>query len=526
MGRVIYVNGHVYTPVDPFATALVTDGSHVAWVGQDGAARANAAPDDTIVDLKGALLAPGFVDAHVHHSAAGLALTGLDLRTVSSKTELLTAVARAVEASNKDVVIGQGWDESTWIEGSLPTQTEIDSVAGDRRVYLSRVDAHSALVSSALTRDIQGFESVSGFSDSVHTGEAHHLVRNAALALLTDEQRREAIAAIRRHAASHGIVSMHECSGPVIAGIDDLAVLAQCAREPGPEVVLYWGDVLAPGDISVQGLAGDFFVDGSLGSRTALLSRPYADYDTCGNQYLDFEQMRDHIVACTRAKVQAGFHVIGDAAIDLAVSAFQAAADIVGEQAIKAARHRLEHVEFISEHNIEVMAGLGIVASMQPGFDAQWGAPGHMYEQRLADRFADLNPFAAMSSAGVILAFGSDAPVLPVNPWEAVRAAAFTHNTAHRISVRAAFAAHTRGGHRAAGNDTAGVLVPDAPAHFAIWEPTDLVVQAPDDRISAWSTDPRSGTPGLPDVAPGQPLPTCVRTVRDGVVIYDNGWLS
>ena len=127
-----------------------------------------------------------------------------------------------------------------------------------------------------------------------------------------------------------------------------------------------------------------------------------------------------------------------------------------------------------------------------------------MYAERLgAERARTLNPFAALLRAGVPLAFGSDSPVTPLDPWGTVRAAAFHRTPEHRISVRAAFTAHTRGGWRAVGRDDAGVLVPGAPADYAVWRTGELVVQAPDDRVARWSTDPRSGTPGLPDLTPG-----------------------
>ena len=522
VGRVIYLNGHVYSPEDPFATALVVDGATVGWVGQDGAALANAGADDEVIDVKGALIAPGFVDAHVHHSAAGLALTGLDLHEVTSREDLLSGIA----ASPDHMVMGQGWDETRWSDPRLPNRNDIDAAAGGRPVYLARVDAHSALISTALADLVPDVSTRHGYSDTALVADAHHAARIAAFEHVSIEQRIAAIRAFRAHAASRGVVAMHECSGPIIAGLADVAALAALAHEPGPEIVLYWGDSTSPVDIHVAGLAGDYFVDGSFGSRTALLTQDYTDAATRGEQYLQLETMISHIIECTRQGLQAGFHAIGDGAIDLTIEAFKQAADVLGVPAVRASRHRIEHVEFIRHEHIATMAQLGIVASVQPSFDAQWAGPKGMYEQRLGDRTALLNPFAAMSAAGVILAFGSDAPVLPVSPWEGVRAAAFTHNPQNRISVRAAFAAHTRGGHRAARDDLSGVLVSGAPAHFAVWEPTDLVVQAPDDRISAWSTDPRSGTPGLPDLQPGSPIPRCVRTVRDGVVIFDSGWLS
>ena len=83
----------------------------------------------------------------------------------------------------------------------------------------------------------------------------------------------------------------------------------------------------------------------------------------------------------------------------------------------------------------------------------------------------------------------------PLDPWGTVRAAAFHRTPEHRVSARAAFTAHTRGGWRAVGRDDAGVLVPGAPADYAVWRTDELVVQAPDDRVARWSTDPRSRHP-------------------------------
>lgn len=118
-------------------------------------------------------------------------------------------------------------------------------------------------------------------------------------------------------------------------------------------------------------------------------------------------------------------------------------------------------------------------------------------------------PLADLAAAGVPLAFGS---VRDLDPWATIRSAVHHADPAQRISARAAFAAHTRGGWRAAGQLGVGTLVPGAPAHYAIWEVADLVVEAPDDRIQAWSTDPRSGTPGLPDLSIGAVAPRCERT--------------
>jgi predicted amidohydrolase YtcJ len=154
---------------------------------------------------------------------------------------------------------------------------------------------------------------------------------------------------------------------------------------------------------------------------------------------------------------------------------------------------------------------------MQPAFDRLWGGPDRMYAQRLGvARAMESNPMGAMHAVGVTLAFGSDSPVTPLDPWGSVRAAAFHHNPVHRMSVRAAFAAHTRGGWRAAGGGSVGsaargrdqgqpgVLAPGAPATFAVWDGPSTVV---------W------GLPDLPD-GPDGARPRCRATVLRGEVIH------
>jgi cytosine/adenosine deaminase-related metal-dependent hydrolase len=130
-------------------------------------------------------------------------------------------------------------------------------------------------------------------------------------------------------------------------------------------------------------------------------------------------------------------------------------------------------------------------------------------------------PVAALAAAGVPFTFGSGPGAAgPRDPWEAVRDVVHHAGPDDRISARAAFAAHTRGGWRSRGMPGVGTLVPGAPAHYSIWSVGDLVVTAPDDRIAAWSTDPRSGTPGLPDLRDGATPPACVRTVVAGAVVH------
>ncbi|MGW7690766.1 amidohydrolase [Streptomyces asiaticus] len=531
-GRTVLLRGgEVHSPADPFATAMVVERGTIAWVGSEGAADGFADGVDEVIQLDGALVTPAFTDAHVHTTATGLALTGLDLsgaRTLADALERVRAHATAHPADR--VLLGHGWDAARWPEGRPPSRAELDQATAGRPLYLTRIDVHSAVVTTALLDLVPGVSDLAGYHpDTPLTGAAHHAVRAAAHAVITERQRADAQRAALARAASLGIGTLHECAGPDISSEDDLTgLLRLAAEEPGPRVYGYWAEAARSAsdldkvrELGAIGAAGDLFVDGALGSHTACLHQPYADTPHTGTAYLDAAAVSAHVAACTEAGIQAGFHAIGDAAVTAVVEGVRTAADTVGLARVRAARHRVEHAEMLTPETVAAFADLGLTASVQPAFDALWGGEDGMYAQRLGpERARTLNPYAALLRAGVPLALGSDSPVTPLDPWGTVRAAAFHRTPEHRISVRAAFTAHTRGGWRAIGRDDAGVLAPGAPADYAIWRTGELIVQVPDTRVAGWSTDPRSGTPGLPDLTPGGQLPVCVRTVVGGRTVH------
>ena len=491
---------------------LVLVGSVLGHVGPAGSAPAV----DRVVDLGGALVLPAFVDGHVHVTDAGLALTGLDLSTVRSKTQLLDAVAARTKQLHGRPVLGHGWDESSWEERSVPTASELDRASYGSVVYLARVDVHSALASSALMASVGRLDALDGYDPHGWLSRAaHHAVRDAALGSLTAGQRMTAQSSMLRHAASLGIGSVHEMNGPQIGGYDDVRQLQSLVAEGGlPEVVVYWGQTAAEGglecvrDLGAHGAGGDLFVDGALGSRTACLRGPYVDAPAShGALYLDPAAIADHLVRCTEAGVQAGFHVIGDAAMDAVVAGLEIAVAAVGADAVRAAGHRLEHAEMLDAQHIAVLADLRVVASVQPAFDAAWGGTEGMYADRLGvERGSRLNPFSAMARAGVPLVLGSDAPVTPLDPWGAVRAAVGHRTASHGLDLATALAAHTRTGHAAVADLASGRLEPGAPATYAVW--------AADFDATGW-----------PDLSTGA-SPTCLRTVVRGSTVHDSGQLE
>ena len=491
---------------------LVLVGSEFAHVGPAG----SAPPADRVLELQGALVLPAFVDGHVHVTDTGLALTGLDLSTVRSKAQLLDAVAARTTQLHGRPILGHGWDETTWEDATVPTAAELDRASYGSVVYLSRVDVHSALASSALMVSVPGLGTVDGHHpEGWLRRAAHHAVREAALGSLTAGQRMAAQSHMLRHAASLGIGSVHEMNGPQIGGYDDVRQLQSLVAEGGlPDVVVYWGQTAADGglehvrDLGAHGAGGDLFVDGALGSRTACLRSPYRDEaGASGALYLDADAIADHLVRCTLAGVQAGFHVIGDAAMDAVIDGLQSAATTLDPERIRAAGHRLEHAEMLDEQQISVLADLAVVASVQPAFDAAWGGEDGMYADRLgADRGTGLNPFSAMAGAGIALVLGSDAPVTPLDPWGAVRAAVLHRTPSQRLDLRSALDSHTRTGHAAVGDPASGRLETGAPATYAVWT-------ADFDQT------------GWPDLSTGA-SPTCLRTVVRGSTVHDSGQLE
>ncbi|MEQ4206614.1 amidohydrolase family protein [Actinopolymorpha sp. B9G3] len=519
--KVIFRRGPVLSPVKG-ATALCVERGRIVYAGPDIGLAPYLDGADEIADLAGRLVTPAFVDAHVHLSQTGLRLGGLDLSCVTGRNDLLDALSAHARKDSSPVVLGFGWDETSWADPRLPSGEELDRSAPGHAVYLARVDVHSGLVSGALIARDPAMTGAAGWDGTGRVErDAHHRARDAAQSLVTRARRREAIEAALAAAAAAGIGCVHEMAAPHVNAADDLLLIEELATlRPGVEVVRYWGEHESAGGVEraralgCVGAAGDLCADGAFGSRTAALDAAYDDKaGHAGHRYLDAEDIADHLVACTRAGLQGGFHCIGDAATAAVAEGLQLAEKAVGTEELVRSRHRLEHVELIDPALVGLLAAYGVVVSGQPAFDAEWGGTSGMYATRLGPtRALATNPWSTFRRAGVTLAFGSDSPVTPFDPWGGVRAAASHHNEAARLSVGEAFAAHTRGGWYAAGRAESGELRAGAPATFAIWDVEGAV----------WDVE----GPGLPDLGPGGPTPRCLRTVVNGRTVHDTGDLD
>ena len=181
----------------------------VAWLGDDAVGLAQFG-DAEMIDLDGGFVAPAFVDTHVHLTATGLQLTGLDLTAATCREHCLRLIAEYLAAHPGRPIWGHGWADAT-----ILTTTDLDGIVGGVPTYLSRVDAHSAVASTGLRELVSGLSAVPGFDPQLPlSAQAHHLVRAEARRLLTVEQRDDARRAALDAAAAAGIVAVHECAGP------------------------------------------------------------------------------------------------------------------------------------------------------------------------------------------------------------------------------------------------------------------------------------------------------------------------
>jgi predicted amidohydrolase YtcJ len=434
---------------------VLVDGRHVQRVGSGEPPRA-----DRVVELPGATLVPGFVDAHVHLTSTGVALQNADVERVASKEELLALASVRSRESAGPVVLLQGFDETRWPSPELPRIEELDAVA-DRPLVLTRVDGHVALANAAAVAwaglgGIEGCERDEDGPTGRVVGEANGRLARAIAEVRPDHRIEELQLAAAAVAAAQGVTSVHEMALPHANGERDLEVLLRHrARLPVDAFpVLGSMDVPRAVELGLTAIGGDLAADGSIGARTAALGAPYEDAEGAGTTFFSEDELTGFFRDAHDAGLQVGMHAIGDRGIELVLASWErvdAALDSRQRRHFRARRHRIEHLEMPSEAQIERAAMLGLAASVQPAFDARWGDEGGLYAAALgAARAASMNPFRSLRDRGVTIGVGSDAPITPIAPWRAVEAMERHHDPAQRLDRRTAFRAHTAGSARLA----------------------------------------------------------------------------
>lgn len=509
----IYYHGNVITgtalPSSPQqrATAIAVGPHEIVAVGDDATVLRQKQPGTMLVDLKGAFVMPGINDAHVHLAYAGQNKLAVDLTGCTSLADMLNRVKAAADhALPGQWLLGGGWDHTLWARQTLPTRQDLDTVSHGHPAFFVRVDGHIAVANSAaltlsgVTKQTPNPPG-SQFDHDAH-GELTGIVRESrALDLIqqhvpqpTPGLRRQAILLALDDAAAHGVTSVQDNST-----WDDFLVFQQLEREgklkvrvtewlrfDDPVAVLQAHRAAQPATdrmLRTGMLKG--FMDGSLGSRTAALLAPYSDDP--GNSGLPRYQQAQ-LDAMTRERVaagfQIGFHAIGDRAVEMALNAFATAAK--GTPDFSARRERIEHSQVVEPQDIARYKALGVVASMQPSHlltDMNW-AQARLGPQRARNAYA----WKAFLDAGVPLAFGTDYPVEPIDPFRGIYAGVTRHNEAgtrsyfpqDKLTLGQVLFAYTQGSAYAEFSDIyKGRLAPGYVADFIVLDRDLAAIPAP-----------------------------------------------
>ncbi|MCH7924053.1 MAG: amidohydrolase [Planctomycetes bacterium] len=460
-------------PASPSAIAIKDD--KILAIGDDTTIRRYVGKASRVIDVAGRRIIPGITDSHTHMISGGFQMGRLALRQVRNKSEFIQAIAAAAKAKQPgEWVLGGRWSVESWTDPTPPHRSWIDPVTGNVPVLLSRMDGHSALANSVALRlagiDAKGPKDPPGgeIERDPATGEPTGILKESAAGLVSalipepsTDERYEALRKAMAHANSLGVTSVHDMCGP---GDLDAFRLADSDGAMTVRVTAYlsvddWPAFLE--NVATYTHQSDMFrlagfkgyMDGSLGSRTAYMKEPYLD-STSDTPYPrgQLNAMADppaefrRVVALVDARgLQLAVHAIGDLANHLALDAYEAASKANGR---RDAYHRVEHAQHLLPSDIARFAELGVVPSMQPLHKADDGR----YAEKALDgaRLNGSYAFRQLLDAGANLCFGSDWPVVSINPFAGIASAVNATTldgkvwlASHSISLEEALEAYT-----------------------------------------------------------------------------------
>lgn len=509
---------HTFSDRRPTAEALAIRSGKIQAIGTDAEVAGLGRRDTRIVDLQGAVVVPGFHDAHVHLTGYGLQLTRLDISEADSTREALELIR---SAAGDGWLRGAGFSAASWGADTL-TATALDEIWPDRPVFLRSRDFHAAWLNSralqllGISRDTPDPDGgrIARDAEGNPSGLLFEAAASQALARLPEPSRAELLGALDSAAArmaTMGVTTVHHMAAEPASHWRALADRASSGNFP----LRVWScipqeDLEAAGGIGLAtGQGGNnftvggakFFSDGALGSATAWMLDPYEGNSDTGVAMLSPEVLRERIALAVDLGLVPVIHAIGDAAVHETLNALEACRDSWQSQGL---RPRIEHVQHITREDVKRMGRLGVIASMQPihlTFDAVH-AP-----KLLGDRISQAYAFRQLLRAGTVLAFGSDAPVAPPGVISGLLAATGRRGQdgsefviSERTTADEALYAYTRGAAQAiSAEKRSGSLERGFDA--------DLVVLSEDPLTHLDSVE-------------------VLRTIKDGRITYDSGALE
>ncbi len=400
-----------------------------------------------VVNLAGRTVVPGFHDCHVHMMGTGLNSTGIDMYECTSVADVLEKVREAAgKYPEERWVFGNRLDESRLREKRPPTAAELDGVAPRHPVYIIDRGWHYTLVNGVAFKLLDLSESVPGVRlgpDGRFTGRLHEDANGRAKRTFFEKQdrtqREDALRFTAKTAARAGVTTLHAVEGGELFSDTDIPVILDAQRWLPVRVVLYWSteDMEKVRAAGLPRMGGDLVLDGSIGSRTAAFSDPYADDPaTRGSLYYPDARVEALIETAHLADVQIAFHMIGERAIGQGLDCFER---VLARHPKADHRHRLEHFGFPRPGDVERAARAGLVISTQPAFTYLRGGPGSVYNIRLGDaRDRRAYPLRGLLDAGLVVGGGSDSDVTPIDPILGIHAAVNPPYAEHAVTPQEA----------------------------------------------------------------------------------------
>ena len=434
----VFKNGNIYTVNDarPKAEAVAIKGDRILFVGSNGEAEKYVGSNTRVIDLNGKTMLPGMTDAHHHLSGVGFREVTLNLEGVTNLEDFLAKVKERVNQKQPgEWVTGRGWIETFWTPPVFPTRWDLDKVAPNNPVILTRADGHGTVVNSAALK-IAGIDknTPSPFGGEIsrdkRSGEPNGMLLDAAQDLV-ERHLPPTSAAAAEQAIVLGVKRDIELGwtqvqdpGGSFAEVELFKKLHhegkiklriyKALSAPGTEAqrLLRDGPIIGADNYHLTVRTLKLYADGSLGSRSAVLLQPYSDMpDTSGFLTIKEEDLQPLLREALRKGIQIQTHAIGDRGNRFILDQYEKAINAVpkAEWKIKEPRWRVEHSQIVNPADIPRFAKLGVIPSMQPSHaigDLHF-APSRLGIARLAGAYA----WQSFIKSGSIVPGGSDAPV-------------------------------------------------------------------------------------------------------------------
>lgn len=438
----VYLNGNVYTVDRDFskASALAVKGQRLLYVGSSEAAQKLIGSRTEVVDLKGKTVIPGIIEGHMHFLGLGEALLQIDAFW-KPKAEILALVkAEAARRPAGEWIIGGGWNQKAWTEAEFPSKEELDAAAPNNPVVLFRTCSHAIWVNSRglelagiteATPDPVGGEILKDKNGNV-LGVLTDTAMNKVLSLIPESssaRKKEACLKAQEELFRNGITSILDAGSSFLT----FEYIKELYRENRLDIRIYGLMNMTAGEkecyrlgpqlglfddrLTIRGVK--FMADGSLGARSAWMREEYSDRP---GHYGNGRYTNDELYRLVREAREHGFqvaaHAIGDAAVRQCVDVYE---KVLSELPLADHRYRIEHFQVAALEDIERIARLGIIPSMQAVHAVS--DMGIAKERLGASRIKGAYAWRKVIDAGSIIVNGSDAPVERVNPFHGIHAA-------------------------------------------------------------------------------------------------------